>query len=329
MHHHLISKGLGIYKNNTKKLNVSNSGAEVTGVMQASSSVKVKGSNDYPCSSLTNSQLSIYPGSDNTRYASLSSNLLSLHTDSSTYASLSSSSLSLHSSSTKYSSVSSSSVYLHLDNNHYYNISGSSSDDPVLGFSVNGSRSLSCYSSYTKINNKLVVPEISNGLDTIDISSDIRRGTNGTRWSLSNSQLFMSYYYSDAHYDVTLGHTGDDDGLVVKRIDDPSNTYHDSVVIGANLEGHTTIKMDNWLATNGTTVVVNNNHICCESSSRRYKKDINYDIDTDKIFTNLEKLSPVTFRYKSSDSPYTQLGLIAEDVELIDDNLVNYSTKIN
>lgn len=171
------SEGLGIYRGSNKKLNVSSTGAEVTGVMLASSSVKVKGSNDYPYSSLTNSQLSIYPGSDATKYATLNSSLLSLRSDSSTYASLSSSSLSLHQDSTSYSSVSQSSINLHPNNGHYYSISGSSSDESVLGFSVNGNSKLKVSPSQVEVIGVLSASAKVKSGGTIEASSDISSST--------------------------------------------------------------------------------------------------------------------------------------------------------
>lgn len=348
------SEGLGIYRGSNKKLNISSNGAEVTGIMLASNSVKVKGSTDYPYSSLSGSSLYFYlSNSDN--YSILSStNDISFRRNGKSKLTITDAGVKFSNvtesftigknsdSSISYNTISTDQVWFMGQGNNAALTYEPSGPYTKLMLKVNGTESLSCYSSYTKINEELVVPKISSGSDSnpIDISSNIRRGTSGTRWSLSNSQLFMSYYYSDAHYDVTLGH-GDADGLVVKRIDSSNTSYgdvritdggHGSIVIGASISdgngpGHTTIMMDNWLDAGGTPVVVNNNYICRESSSRRYKKDINYDIDSNKIISNLEKLSPVTFRYKSSSSPYTQLGLIAEDVELVDDNLVNYSIK--
>lgn len=134
------NNGLGIYKGSDKKLNISSSGAEVTGVMQASSSVKIKGSSDYPYSSLTNSQLSIYSESD--RYASLSSSLINLHPS----------------------------------NDHHYTILGSSSDS-VLGFSVNGTSKLKVSPSQVEVIGVLSASAKIKSGGTIEASSDISSST--------------------------------------------------------------------------------------------------------------------------------------------------------
>jgi endosialidase-like protein len=75
-------------------------------------------------------------------------------------------------------------------------------------------------------------------------------------------------------------------------------------------------------ATNGIPVLINsNNKLGTTTSSKRFKEDIK---PMDKASKALFSLKPVTFRYKKEIDPAgtSQFGLIAEDVEKVNPDLV-------
>ena len=83
--------------------------------------------------------------------------------------------------------------------------------------------------------------------------------------------------------------------------------------------------MPNLGSTSGTDLVIDgSNDIYKKSSSKRYKKEIK-NIDLGLEFIN--KLKPVKFKLneKTAADGKDQVGLIAEDVELIEKRLVHYS----
>ena len=65
------------------------------------------------------------------------------------------------------------------------------------------------------------------------------------------------------------------------------------------------------------------NKIVKYSSSRRYKDNIDYEIDKEKYHEDLLKFKPCRFNYKTEPG-LTNLGLIAEDVEEINPELCNF-----
>jgi hypothetical protein len=72
----------------------------------------------------------------------------------------------------------------------------------------------------------------------------------------------------------------------------------------------------------GIPVLINSdNKLGTATSSARFKRDIH---DMDKASEALFALRPVTFRYKKEIDPMgiSQLGLVAEDVEKVNPNLV-------
>jgi hypothetical protein len=75
-------------------------------------------------------------------------------------------------------------------------------------------------------------------------------------------------------------------------------------------------------SSNGTPVFINSNHkLGTSTSSKRFKKDIKpMDNASERLFS----LKPVTFRYKEDIDPdhKAQFGLVAEDVEKINPDLV-------
>jgi len=75
-------------------------------------------------------------------------------------------------------------------------------------------------------------------------------------------------------------------------------------------------------SSNGTPVFINSNHkLGTSTSSRRFKEDIK---PIDKASDTLFSLKPVSFRYKQDIDPDRtgQFGLVAEDVEKINPDLV-------
>src|SRR5262249_8645426 len=73
---------------------------------------------------------------------------------------------------------------------------------------------------------------------------------------------------------------------------------------------------------NGIPVLINSNHkLGTATSSARFKRDIH---DMDKASEALFALRPVAFRYKKEIDPtgMSQLGLVAEDVEKVNPDLV-------
>ena len=70
----------------------------------------------------------------------------------------------------------------------------------------------------------------------------------------------------------------------------------------------------------GTEVYIDaTGHLGTKQSSRQFKKDI---APMDKASDILLKLKPVTFRYKSDPTASPQFGLVAEEVEKVDPDLV-------
>jgi hypothetical protein len=63
--------------------------------------------------------------------------------------------------------------------------------------------------------------------------------------------------------------------------------------------------------------------ICKLSSALRYKDDVNYDIDKEKIHEIVSNFKPVTFKYKNSND--VEYGLIADDLDKLDNKLVVYN----
>ena len=104
-------------------------------------------------------------------------------------------------------------------------------------------------------------------------------------------------------------------------------TGSNNVYIGAGMEGVAgesnacyIASIFNQLASGGTQVFVNaNGKLGTTPSSRRFKDDIRPMNDaSDAIFA----LKPVTFHYKKDPNAIPQFGLVAEDVEAVDPDLV-------
>ncbi|HYY13033.1 MAG TPA: tail fiber domain-containing protein [Chthoniobacterales bacterium] len=98
--------------------------------------------------------------------------------------------------------------------------------------------------------------------------------------------------------------------------------------LGANVDGEN-VSNTTWIANvynvttqSGTTlpvVVSNNGQLGTAASSARFKKDIKPMQDTSEAILQLR---PVTFHYKSDTEAVPQFGLVAEEVEKVDPDLV-------
>jgi hypothetical protein len=99
-------------------------------------------------------------------------------------------------------------------------------------------------------------------------------------------------------------------------------------VVGVGGESNTTrISNIYFSAASGRAVYINSdNKIGTLVSSRRYKDEIK---PMDKASEAILALKPVTFRYKKQIEPHGALmfGLVAEDVEKVDPDLVTYNDK--
>ena len=88
-----------------------------------------------------------------------------------------------------------------------------------------------------------------------------------------------------------------------------------------------TITATSWPTGTGTAAYITGtsgaNKIVKYSSSRRYKDNIDYEIDKEKYHEDLLKFKPCRFNYKTEPG-LTNLGLIAEDVEEINPELCNF-----
>lgn len=88
-----------------------------------------------------------------------------------------------------------------------------------------------------------------------------------------------------------------------------------------------TISAASWATGTGTAAYITGtsgaNKIVKYSSSRRYKDNIDYEINKEKYHEDLLKLKPCRFNYKT-EPDITNLGLIAEDVEEINPELCNF-----
>jgi hypothetical protein len=107
---------------------------------------------------------------------------------------------------------------------------------------------------------------------------------------------------------ATTGGTGDESGNI--RIGDPANVFSCFI---AGITG---------VSVSGNTVVVDGNgKLGTATSSRRFKEEIK---PMDKASEELYALKPVTFRYKKEidHSGMRQLGLVAEDVEKVNPDLI-------
>ena len=62
--------------------------------------------------------------------------------------------------------------------------------------------------------------------------------------------------------------------------------------------------------------------------SRKYKENIDYNLDTEKLHDEFIKLKPVKFNYKSTPG-VVEYGLIAEDVYDINPEFTNFDIKTN
>lgn len=83
-----------------------------------------------------------------------------------------------------------------------------------------------------------------------------------------------------------------------------------------------------WLTGTGTAAVIptsgtNANVIIKSSSSRRYKMNIDYEVDREQLHKDLMKFKPCTFNYKT-EPDLNQYGFIAEDIEEINPKLCLY-----
>jgi hypothetical protein len=115
-------------------------------------------------------------------------------------------------------------------------------------------------------------------------------------------------------YDIDIGNHGVAAESDVIRIG-VQGTQTDTYIAG----------IDNDTQTGGTAVYVNSNGLLfIHSSSARYKRDIN---DMGNASSKLMKLRPVTFRYKNDQKGTEQYGLIAEEVERVYPEMVEYGAK--
>lgn len=73
---------------------------------------------------------------------------------------------------------------------------------------------------------------------------------------------------------------------------------------------------------------LSNRRIKYLSSSRKYKENIDYNLDTEKLHDEFIKLKPVKFNYKSTPG-VVEYGLIAEDVYDINPEFTNFDIKTN
>lgn len=75
-----------------------------------------------------------------------------------------------------------------------------------------------------------------------------------------------------------------------------------------------------WPIGTGNKVYINGTTLSKESSSKRYKDDIIYDLDKEKLHSILMKMKPCQFHYKT-EPDLNQYGFIAEDLEELDSKL--------
>jgi len=89
-----------------------------------------------------------------------------------------------------------------------------------------------------------------------------------------------------------------------------------------------TLTATSWSTGSGTAAYITGNSSTGQklvkySSSRRYKENIDYEIDKEKYHEDLLKFKPCRFNYKTEPG-LTNLGLIAEDVAEINPELCNF-----
>jgi len=140
-------------------------------------------------------------------------------------------------------------------------------------------------------------------------------------------------------YDALVGHNGNENTALGDFAGAGQSTGDNNIDIGANVFGvageSNTIRIGNTDITDifitgisGTTVasgaavlVDSNGHLGTVTSSKRFKKEIRPMNKTSEAIFSLE---PVTFRYRKDIDPAgtSQFGLVAEDVEKVNTDLV-------
>jgi len=123
--------------------------------------------------------------------------------------------------------------------------------------------------------------------------------------------------------------TGNDNVALGFLAGNNQTTGSNNVYIGSNILGFAGENNACYIAsifggtsTNGIPVLINSNHkLGTATSSARFKRDIH---DMDKASEALFALRPVAFRYKKEIDPtgISQLGLVAEDVEKVNPDLI-------
>lgn len=92
-----------------------------------------------------------------------------------------------------------------------------------------------------------------------------------------------------------------------------------------------TLRLAGIVSGSGSPLVIdpiNDRTVRISSSSRKYKKDIEYNLDEEKLHDDFIHLKPVKFKYKSTPD-VTDYGLIAEDVYDIDPDFTNFNPDTN
>ena len=128
---------------------------------------------------------------------------------------------------------------------------------------------------------------------------------------------------------LVMNTTGDHNVALGSMAGSQQTTGSHNIYIGASIAGSAGESDACYIASifgqtsaSGAPVLINsNNKLGTMTSSKRFKEEIK---PMDKASNALFALNPVTFRYRKEIDPAgtTQLGLVAEDVEKVDPNLI-------
>ena len=128
---------------------------------------------------------------------------------------------------------------------------------------------------------------------------------------------------------LVMNTTGDHNVALGSMAGSQQTTGSHNIYIGASIAGSAGESDACYIASifgqtsaSGAQVLINsNNKLGTMTSSKRFKEEIK---PMDKASNALFALNPVTFRYRKEIDPAgtTQLGLVAEDVEKVDPNLI-------
>lgn len=156
------------------------------------------------------------------------------------------------------------------------------------------------------------------GLDmTIGCSNVIMGSNAGLHLTSGNSNILLGAeagenYFSDESNNIVIGRSGETGESASIRIGDDSHTQ----TFIAGIAGST---IDN----EGAMVLVDgDNRLGTLLSSKRYKENIS---SLSSVTNVVQHLRPVSFIYKNSIHQNIHYGLIAEEVEEVDKNLVVYN----